>query len=116
MRVPSDVLCEGTMTSIPDVINLLIRQSFVFTCYWKVLCNSFFSLSDHGLVPDLLAVRDLVPCLLVNGDPGLVPRLPEDATTLVLAVALFPQREEGGKKWFSGQVFWAKISLYLPVT
>ncbi|KAK2554581.1 Calcium homeostasis endoplasmic reticulum protein [Acropora cervicornis] len=59
------------------------------------VCKSFFSLSDQGLVPDLLAVRDLVPCLPVNGNPGLVPELPEDATTLVLAVALFPQREEG---------------------
>ena len=65
------------------------------------LGKSFFSLSDQGLVPDLLAVRDLVPCLPVNGNPGLVPELPEDATTLVLAVALFPQREEGRKNFWS---------------
>ena len=44
MRVPSDYLCEGTMTCIPDFINLLIRQSFVFTCHCKVLCASHSSL------------------------------------------------------------------------
>ena len=44
MRVPSDYLCEGTITCIPDFINFLIRQSFVFTCHWKVLCASHSSL------------------------------------------------------------------------
>ena len=115
MRVPSDYLCEGTITCIPDFINFLIRQSFVFTCHWKVLCASHsslfqikvsFQISSPFAISFHVSPSTEIPVSFQNSQ-----KTPPLSFSQSLS---FPKEKKVGKN--CGQVFWAKISFYLPIT